>query len=99
MGSDEAELARLLLIAAEKLAAVQGPIWSSYNSGADLASFVRDCRDKITQGAIEPDQARELWGIFAPTCDWDDVVGKVQLGDSIFKLLNKLYGPKTEKGV
>lgn len=96
MDNGKKELVRLLLISAGKLAAVRGPIWSSYDSGADLAGFVLGCRSKIAQGAIESDQARELWAIFAPTCDWDDVVGDSRLGDAIFTLLDKLSGPGTK---
>jgi hypothetical protein len=90
-GHRRKQLCRLLTVAAEKLAAVQGPIWSSYDSGADIAKFVLECRDAIEQRTITLPQKEELWGIFAPTCDWDDVVGDVQLGNAVFELLERLY--------
>jgi hypothetical protein len=99
MGNDEEELVRLLLIASVRLAEIRGPIWSSYPSGTALAGFTLYRRSQIARGTIESDQARELWGIFAPTSDWDDVVGDARLGDAIFTLLDKLYGPRIEKGV
>jgi hypothetical protein len=85
------ELRRLLVTAAEKLAAVQGPIWSSYDSGRDIANFVLECRNAVEQRTITLAQKKELWGIFAPTCDWDDVVGDVNLGHAVFDLLDNLY--------
>jgi hypothetical protein len=85
------KLCRLLTTAAEKLAAVRGPIWSSYNSEADIATFVLECRAAIERGTLTLAQKMELWGFFAPTCDWDDVVRHVHLGNAIFELLQKLY--------
>jgi len=85
------KLCRLLTVAAKKLAAIHGPIWSRYNSGDDIAKFVLQCRDAINQGTITLDQKKELWIIFLPTSDWDDVGGDMQLGNEIDFLLNKLY--------
>jgi hypothetical protein len=80
-------LCRLLTAAADELTTIRGPIWSSYASGPALAEFIRACKDEIEQGTISKAQKRELWGIFAPTSDWDDVVGDVWLGNAIFELL------------
>src|SRR5205807_1772337 len=85
-------LCDLLITAALKCIAVQGPIWSRYESGIQIGKFVIECRNAILKGTITSAQRRELWTIFAPTCDWDDVVGDVQLGNEIFGLLDKLYG-------
>ena len=94
---DTENLCRLLVAAAEKLAAVQGPIWSSYESGVDIADFVVECQIAIEHGGMTLNQKRELWGIFAPTCDWDDVVGEVDLGNEVFSLLDKLYWEEIRK--
>lgn len=32
----------------------------------------------------------ELWIWFAPTCQWDDFVGNIDLGERIFQRLNKM---------
>jgi hypothetical protein len=34
----------------------------------------------------------ELWGYFAPTTEWDDLVGEegIDLGNSIFEVLNQM---------
>src|SRR5438445_2326876 len=85
------KLCRLLVTAAEKLAAVQWPIWSSYDSGRDIANFVLECSNAIEQGTVALTQKKELWGIFAPTCDWDDVGGEVKLGNTVFELLESHY--------
>jgi hypothetical protein len=90
--TDTNTLVRLLEGAAKQLAAVEGPIWSSYESGADIAKFVRECAAAIEQEAITLSQKRELWGIFAPTCDWDDVVGDCNTGNRVFALVDTLYG-------
>jgi hypothetical protein len=49
ISQDAARLCGLLVEAAEKLAAIQGPIWSSFDSGAKIAEFVIEC-----QKAVEP---------------------------------------------
>ena len=85
------KLVRMLVTAAARLEAVQGPIWSSYESGRDIAGFVLECKNAIEQGTITLAQKRKLWTIFAPTCDWDDVVGDVILGNAIFEILESLY--------
>lgn len=82
----------LLAKAAKKLAAVKGPVWSSYNSGAEIAAFVLECKAAIERVTITLAQKQELWGIFAPTCDWDDVVGDCEIGNRVFVLVDTLYG-------
>ena len=89
--TDKERPCRLLLVAAEEFAARQELIWSSYDSGSDIARVVLDCRKGIEQGTITLAQKKELWRIFAPTCDWDDVVGDVDLGNEIFALADRLY--------
>ena len=91
MGTSLESLLPLRTVAAEKLAAVQGPIWSSYDSGEEIAEFVLECKAAIERGTITLAQKRELWGIFAPTCDWDDVVGDCDIGDQVFSLIDTLY--------
>ncbi len=90
--NSEGTLLLLLTVAANKLAAVQGPIWSSYDSGAEIAEFVIECKRAIEGGTITLTQKRELWGIFAPTCDWDDVVGDCDIGNRLFSVIDALYG-------
>jgi hypothetical protein len=85
------KLCRLLAIAAERFAAIDGPIWSSYDSGRAIAEFVVECGTAIERGTVTLEQKRGLWAIFAPTCDWDDVVGDVRLGNEIFEHIEKLY--------
>jgi hypothetical protein len=91
ISQDAARLCGLLVEAASKLVAIQGPIWSSYDSGAKIADFVIECKKAVETDTITTSQKRELWSIFAPTCDWDDVVGDVLLGEEVYTLLNKLY--------
>src|SRR5579864_8172461 len=88
--NDRERLCELLVTAIFKFYAVPGPIWSSYVSGWDIGNFVNECRNAILDGNISSAQKRELWKKFAPTCDWDDVIGDVQLGNEIFQVLDKL---------
>jgi hypothetical protein len=94
---EQKRLCRLLVIAAAKCAAVRGSLWSSYNSGSDLGKFLLECKEDIEQGTIDLAHKKELWGIFAPTCDWDDNVGDVDLGNEIFELVAKLYGDEIKR--
>jgi hypothetical protein len=83
----EGRLYELLTLAAQKLITIRGPIWSSYESGADVAAKVLDCRDAIAQDARSAEAMDALMQIFAPTCDWDDVVADNQLANAIFERL------------
>jgi hypothetical protein len=96
---DRERLCELLATAVFTFYAVPGPISSSYDSGLDIGTLVNQCRNGISDGTISFAQKRELWKIFAPTCDWDDVIGDVQLGNEIFGLLDKLYGQEIRKPV
>lgn len=93
---EKTELISLLDVAAGKLAAVTGPIWSSYDSGQEIAAFVLECKEAIDRSTITLAQKRELWGIFAPTCDWDDVVGDCELGNSVFSIIDAIYGTEVK---
>lgn len=90
--SRKTELLRLLVAAESKLRALgDQPIWSSYESGPAIADFVAHARMQIENDTITQAEKSELWGIFAPTCDWDDVIGDVQLGNDIFSILSGMY--------
>ena len=89
--TQEDDLLPLLAVAADKFAARKGPIWSEYSSGEELAQTVRDCMDCIRGGTLEQNRKKQLWLIFAPTCDWDDVVGDAELGNQIFSIIDYLY--------
>ena len=66
-------------------------IWDTDYYADDLEMFCKEVSDKILNGTISLDEKRKLWGIFAPTCGWDDSVGDVKLGNKIFELIDKLY--------
>ena len=90
--SRKSQLMRLLVAAESKLRALGNkPVWSSYESGPAIADFVAHARRQIENDAITQAEKSELWGIFAPTCDWDDVVGDMQLGNDIFSILDTMY--------
>ena len=72
-----------------------GPIWSGYDSAPVLAQFIRSLIYKIENDTISSEEKNELWCIFAPTCDWDDTVGHVQLGEDIFRLVERVF-PETK---
>lgn len=83
------KLLRLLATASRRLAAVREPIRSDYDTGAEMARFVLECKNCIEHGTLDTAQLQELWRIFAPGGDWDNVVGDVELGTEVFALLNK----------
>lgn len=67
--------------------------YSGGYSGEHLSAeeFHKDLIDRISilengdETVIE-----DLWRWFAPTCQWDDFVGNVDLGERIFQQLNRL---------
>lgn len=92
ISENEEKLCELLGVAATRFEALGNrPIWSSYDSGINLAQFVRDRIVEIREDNISLDNKKELWSIFAPTSDWDDTVGDLQLGEEIFQVLKRLY--------
>ena len=67
--------------------------YSGGYSGTHLSveEFHRDLRERILmleQG--EKDAIDDLWGWFAPTCQWDDFTKNIELGEKIFQQLSKL---------
>jgi hypothetical protein len=66
-------------------------IWDTNYYADELGIFCKEVSDKILNGTISLKEKAKLWGIFAPTCAWDDSVGNVELGNEIFDLLEKLY--------
>ena len=91
-------LSGLLRLAAEKLASLHGPIWSSFDSGPEIAEFVSQCRLAIESGSLAEPQKTRLWQIFAPTGYWDDIMDDQELANAIFSLLNFLYGADVTGG-
>jgi hypothetical protein len=85
---DDARLPRLLATAARRLVAAQRPINSSYETGSEMAQFVLECKRRLEHGTLDVAQLQELWNIFAPAGDWDNVVGDVDFGNEIFALLS-----------
>jgi hypothetical protein len=88
------QLCALLSEACDRLVALgNAPIFSTrYNSGPDIAAFIRARLDGVSNNSLSLAEKREMWTIFAPTCTWDDSVGDVDLGERVFELLDELYG-------
>jgi hypothetical protein len=87
-GRNDRKLLHLSTIAARRLAAIRGPIPSDYETGKEMAQFVLECRNGVEHGTLDLVQLQELWRIFAPAGDWDNVVGDADLGNEIFTLLS-----------
>jgi len=64
--------------------------WSCL-SRDQFITLVSTSRVEIAEGNLARPKAEELWHAFAPTCDWDDMVGDVELGNAIFELIEALY--------
>lgn len=73
-----------------------GKILSEYlggYSGEHLSAeeFHTDLIDRIKKLENGDESVIEdLWIWFAPTCQWDDFVGDIDLGERIFQRLNKI---------
>ena len=67
-------------------------IWDSDYYADELGAFCRKVSKELIAGDISDKDKRKLWLIFAPTCEWDDSVGDVHLGNAIFEFVNSLYG-------
>lgn len=99
----DADLSKQLLNALQQAEAKfralgDAPIYSSYSSGPAIAKVLRASAQQLEIGHVDLATQRELWLIFAPTCDWDDVIGDVDLGNKIFALINILFGDGHREG-
>ncbi len=93
--SDKEKLSDLLVESEKRLRALgDRPVWSSYDSGPALADMVARARGLLEAERIDQNTLNELWCVFVPTSDWDDVVGDAKLGQSVFEALEKVYGPQ-----
>lgn len=66
--------------------------YSGGYSGEHLSAeeFYRDLVDRINKFENGDDSVIEdLWIWFAPTCQWDDFVGNVELGERIYQKIIK----------
>lgn len=67
--------------------------YSGGYSGEHLSAeeFHKDLIDRINKLENGDESVIEnLWIWFAPTCQWDDFVGNIDLGERIFQELNKI---------
>ena len=89
-----------LRLEAEKCLRALGdkPVWSSCGSGPALGEFVARARGLIETNTIDQPTLDELWAIFAPTSDWDDIVGHVGVGQAVFDSLERAYGKRVGSG-
>ena len=85
---DTSRLVSRLIEGSERFRALgDRPIWSSYPDGVAIAEFIDRAVAEIKAGTISHPTANELWGIFAPSCDWDDCVGDSDRGQKIFEAI------------
>jgi hypothetical protein len=67
--------------------------YSGGYSGEHLSSeeFHKDILDRIKKlESGDESVIEDLWIWFAPTCQWNDFVGNIELGERIFQKLDKL---------
>jgi len=67
--------------------------YSGGYSGEHLSAeeFNKDLVDRINKlENRDKSVIQDLWIWFAPTCQWDDFVANVDLGEKIFQRLNKM---------
>jgi hypothetical protein len=92
MNAHENQLVPLLRQAAQCwLSLGHQDIWDSEHYTDELGNFCNLAAEKIEKNAISDDEKKELYFIFAPTCEWDDSVGDVGLGNKIFGCIEILY--------
>jgi hypothetical protein len=57
----------------------------------ELGVFCLNASEKLAHGTLSSEEKKKLYFIFAPTCEWDDSVGDVELGNKIFEILDATY--------
>ena len=92
MTNEEQELVPLLRQAAERFFALgHQDIWNSDDYTDELGMLCKRVADGLMTSGASEDDKRKIYFIFAPTCEWDDSIGDVDLGNRIFGLLDGLY--------
>lgn len=93
MNNTEGERLFKLLDQAQQLSGEYTGGYSYYFSSAqEFHATLTQCIQKLKEG--DDTQLKEMHIWFAPTCDWDDLVGMdgVGLGNEIYELLTKMKG-------
>jgi hypothetical protein len=81
----------LLRAAADEMrAAGEAPYLGEHDKCAGLGRFITLKTDALARG--DESAARELWLVFAPTCDWDDAGGSHDVANEVFERLKRVYG-------
>lgn len=74
---------------AEKiLSEYSGGYSGEYLSAEEFHTDLVDRIKKLESG--DESVVEDLWIWFAPTCQWDDFVGNIDIGERIFQRLNKI---------
>jgi len=90
--TDVEKLIPLLVKASERFKALgHVDIWDSDHYADELGIFCLNASEKLAHGTLSSEEKKKLYFIFAPTCEWDDSVGDVELGNAIFEILTVLY--------
>ena len=57
---------------------------------AELAVLLAAAQSEVRKGVLSEHLAMELWRVFAPTCDWDDMRGSQDIADGICSIVEQL---------
>lgn len=76
-----------------------GALMTSYGPVTYFGSYYDNCEELGKVIGVEAEKLANnekadltsLWKIFAPTCDWDDAGGSLDLANEIFSILDKLW--------
>lgn len=81
-------LITLLQAASNKTAKLTGGYSGNHLSVEEFHAYLMKSINQLRQKDFSV--LDNLWGWFAPTCQWDDFVGDVEMGDSIFRQIDKI---------
>jgi hypothetical protein len=77
-----------LKIAERKLSEYSGGYSNEHLSAEEFHIDLVDRIKKLELGDLSV--IEDLWIWFAPTCQWDDFVGDINLGERVFQKLNRM---------
>jgi hypothetical protein len=66
---------------------VEDILWTKFSNTQEFANFLETAASRLGQG--DESDMRELWMLFAPTCDWDNAGGSPRVGNLIFSAVEK----------
>jgi hypothetical protein len=63
--------------------------FTKFRSTLEFADFLDSAAGRVRGG--DTTDGKDLWQLFAPTCDWDNADGSLRMGNLIFRAVSRRF--------